>query len=207
MNSEYVITDEAQLTEILGHPSELVKQKVAHSLDDAMKEFVRRSPLLMYSTIDAQGLSDVSPKGDAPGFVQVDDEGKLLIPDRPGNKLAFGYRNLLANPAVGLIFVVPTMTETLRVKGTAVVSNDPELLQQLGARGKPATLCTQVTVKECFFHCGKAMIRSDMWKPERWQGYTDSLLARGLASQIQKEEITEKVIDEVLEKSYEENLY
>ena len=140
MNSEYVITDEAQLTEILGHPSELVKQKVAHSLDDAMKEFVRRSPLLMYSTIDAQGLSDVSPKGDAPGFVQVDDEGKLLIPDRPGNKLAFGYRNLLANPAVGLIFVVPTMTETLRVKGTAVVSNDPELLQQLGARGKPATL-------------------------------------------------------------------
>ena len=207
MNSEYVITDEAQLTEILGHPSELVKQKVAHSLDDAMKEFVRRSPLLMYSTIDAQGLSDVSPKGDAPGFVQVDDEGKLLIPDRPGNKLAFGYRNLLANPAVGLIFVVPTMTETLRVKGTAVVSNDPELLQQLGARGKPATLCTQVTVKECFFHCGKAMIRSDMWKPERWQGYTDSLLARGLASQIQKEEITEKVIEEVLEKSYEENLY
>ena len=207
MNSEYVITDEAQLTEILGHPSELVKQKVAHLLDDAMKEFVRRSPLLMYSTIDAQGLSDVSPKGDAPGFVQVDDEGKLLIPDRPGNKLAFGYRNLLANPAVGLIFVVPTMTETLRVKGTAVVSNDPELLQQLGARGKPATLCTQVTVKECFFHCGKAMIRSDMWKPERWQGYTDSLLARGLASQIQKEEITEKVIEEVLEKSYEENLY
>ena len=207
MNSEYVITDEAQLTEILGHPSELVKQKVAHSLDDAMKEFVRRSPLLMYSTIDAQGLSDVSPKGDAPGFVQVDDEGKLLIPDRPGNKLAFGYRNLLANPAVGLIFVVPTMTETLRVKGTAVVSNDPELLQQLGARGKPATLCAQVTVKECFFHCGKAMIRSDMWKPERWQGYTDSLLARGLASQIQKEEITEKVIEEVLEKSYEENLY
>ena len=207
MNSEYVITDEAQLTEILGHPSELVKQKVAHSLDDAMKEFVRRSPLLMYSTIDAQGLSDVSPKGDAPGFVQVDDEGKLLIPDRPGNKLAFGYRNLLANPAVGLIFVVPTMTETLRVKGTAVVSNDPELLQQLGARGKPATLCAQVTVKQCFFHCGKAMIRSDMWKPERWQGYTDSLLARGLASQIQKEEITEKVIEEVLEKSYEENLY
>ena len=207
MNSEYVITDETQLTEILGHPSELVKQKVAHSLDDAMKEFVRRSPLLMYSTIDAQGLSDVSPKGDAPGFVQVDDEGKLLIPDRPGNKLAFGYRNLLANPAVGLIFVVPTMTETLRVKGTAVVSNDPELLQQLGARGKPATLCAQVTVKECFFHCGKAMIRSDMWKPERWQGYTDSLLARGLASQIQKEEITEKVIEEVLEKSYEENLY
>ncbi len=207
MNSEYVITDEAQLAEILGEPSELVKQKIGHSLNDAMKEFIRRSPLLMYSTIDAQGLGDVSPKGDAPGFVQVDDNGNLLIPDRPGNKLAFGYRNLLANPAIGLIFVVPTMTETLRVKGTAVVSNDPELLQQLSVRGKPATLCALVTVKECFFHCGKAMIRSDMWKPERWQGYTDSLVAKGLASQIQEEEITEKVIEEALEKSYEENLY
>ena len=207
MNSEYVITDEAQLAEILGEPSELVKQKIGRSLNDAMKEFIRRSPLLMYSTIDAQGLGDVSPKGDAPGFVQVDDNGNLLIPDRPGNKLAFGYRNLLANPAIGLLFVVPTMTETLRVKGTAVVSNDPELLQQLSARGKPATLCAQVTVQECFFHCGKAMIRSDTWKPERWQGYTDSLVAKGLASQIQEEEITEKVIEEVLEKSYEENLY
>ncbi len=192
MNSEYVITDEAQLAEILGEPSELVKQKIGHSLNDAMKEFIRRSPMLMYSTIDAQGLGDVSPKGDAPGFVQVDDNGNLLIPDRPGNKLAFGYRNLLANPAIGLIFVVPTMTETLRVKGTAVVSNDPELLQQLSARGKPATLCALVTVKECFFHCGKAMIRSDMWKPERWQRYRDSLLAKGLASQIQEEEITEQ---------------
>ena len=207
LNSEYIITDEAQLSEILGDPSELVKQKVGYTLNDAMKEFIRRSPLMFYSTIDAQGLIDVSPKGDAPGFVQVDDEGKLLIPDRPGNKLAYGYRNLLANPAVGLIFVVPTMTETLRVKGTAVVLNEPEILQQLSARGKPAILCAHVTVTECFFHCGKAMIRSDIWKPERWQAYTDSLLAKGLADQIQSDEFTEKVIEEALDKSYEENLY
>lgn len=207
MKSEYIITKEEQLAEILGDPSELVKQKIGESLNDAMKEFIRRSPLLFYSTIDARSLVDVSPKGDAPGFVRVDEAGDLLIPDRPGNKLAYGYRNLLSNPGIGLIFVVPTMTETLRVKGTAVVSNDPDLLEQLSARGKPATLCAQVRVEECFFHCGKAMIRSEMWKPERWARHTDSLLARGLASQIKSSDVTEELIEDVLEKSYKNSLY
>lgn len=207
MRSDYIITREDQLVEVLGEPSDLVKQKVGESLNDAMKEFIRRSPLIFYSTIDSRGLVDVSPKGDAPGFVKVDEGGGLLIPDRPGNKLAYGYRNLLANPGIGLIFVVPTMRETLRVKGDAVISRDPELLQLLSARGKPATLCARVNVKECFFHCGKAMIRSGMWKPERWTRYTDSLLSKGLAGQIKSEEITEKVIEDVLEKSYTEDLY
>jgi PPOX class probable FMN-dependent enzyme len=207
VDSDYIITREAQLVETLGEPSDLVKQKIGDSLNEAMVEFIRRSPLIMYSTVDVGGLIDVSPKGDAPGFVEIDGSGNLLVPDRPGNKLAYGYRNLLANPAIGLIFIVPTMRETLRVKGTATITRDPGLLEQLSARGKPATLCTYVEVKECFFHCGKAMIRSDMWKPERWVRYSDSLLAKGLAKQIQSEEITEEVIEEVLEQTYEENLY
>jgi hypothetical protein len=207
VKSDYIITSEEQLTEILGAPSDLVKQKIGESLNDAMKEFIRRSPLLFYSTIDARGLVDVSPKGDEPGFVHVDDGGDLLIPDRPGNKLAYGYRNLLSNPGIGLIFVVPTMRETLRVKGTAVISNNPDLLAQLSARGKPATLCTRVRVEECFFHCGKAMIRSEMWKPERWTRYADSLLAKGLASQIKSKDVTEELIEDVLEKSYTDSLY
>jgi len=207
LNSEYVISSEEQLASILGEPSDLVKQKISQSLNEAMREFIQRSPLVFYSTVDAQGLVDVSPKGDAPGFVRVDDDGKLLIPDRPGNNLAYGYRNILRNTNIGLIFVVPTMTETLRIKGKAVITRDPEILETLSAQGKPALLCASVEVEECFFHCGKAMIRSKMWKPDRWKHYKDSLLARGLASKVDSEDLTEEVIQEHLEKSYRDRLY
>lgn len=149
----------------------------------------------------------MSPKGDAPGFVHIEEDGNLLIPDRPGNKLAYGYRNLLSNPSIGLIFVVPNMTETLRVKGRAVISNDPVWLNLLSAQGKPAPLCVHVQVEECFFHCGKAMIRSKMWKPEKWTEHNDSLLARGLAGKIDSPEVTEKVIQDHVERSYEDDLY
>ncbi len=207
MNNDYIITREDQLSDILGEPSEIVKQKVCDSLNDAMHTFIERSPLVFYSTVDSRGLIDVSPKGDAPGFVHIEEDGSLLIPDRPGNKLAYGYRNLLSNPNIGLIFVVPNMTETLRVKGRAVISNDPAWLDLLSAQGKPATLCVHVQVEECFFHCGKAMIRSKMWKPEKWTEYNDSLLARGVANKIDSPEVTEELVQEQLERSYEDNLY
>ena len=207
MNESYIVSSQEQLTEILGEPSDLVKQKVSSSLDEAMQTFIQRSPLVFYSTVDANGLVDVSPKGDAPGFVHIDKEGNLLIPDRPGNNLAYGYRNILENPSIGLIFVVPNMTETLRIKGKAVISNDPALLDRLAAQGKPALLCTRVEVSECFFHCGKAMIRSKMWKPERWTQYKDSLLAQGLARKLDTEDLTGDVIQEHLEQSYRERLY
>lgn len=207
MNSDYIISSEEQLASILGEPSDLVKQKLCQSLNEAMKEFIRRSPLVFYSTVDARGLVDVSPKGDAPGFVRIDDDGRLLIPDRPGNNLAYGYRNLLSNANIGLIFVVPTMTETLRVKGKAVITRDPVVLEALSAQGKPARLCASIEVEECFFHCGKAMIRSKVWKPERWEHYKDSLLARGLASKLDSEDLTEELIQGHLEESYRDRLY
>jgi len=207
VNSDYVISSEEQLASILGDASDLVKQKISQSLNEAMTEFIQRSPLVFYSTVDSRGLVDVSPKGDAPGFVHVDDDGKLLIPDRPGNKLAYGYKNLLHNPNIGLIFVVPTMTETLRVKGKAVISHDPEILETLAAQGKPALLCASIEVEECFFHCGKAMIRSKTWKPDRWTHYKDSLLAKGLASKLDSEDLTEEVIQGHLEDSYRDALY
>lgn len=207
MNSDYVISSEEQLASILGEPSDLVKQKISQSLNEAMKEYIQRSPLVFYSTVDSGGLLDVSPKGDAPGFVHVDGDGKLLIPDRPGNNLAYGYRNILRNPNIGLIFVVPTMTETLRIKGKAVITSDPEILETLSAQGKPALLCASIEVEECFFHCGKAMIRSKMWKPERWTLYKDSLLARGLAKKLDSKDLTEEVIQEHLEESYRDKLY
>ena len=201
---DYTIRSEEDLTAVLGEPSDLVKQKVAPALDEAMTEFIRRSPLVFLATIDSGGEPDVSPKGDGAGFVQVTATGELLIPERPGNKLAYGFRNVLRDPRVGLIFVVPTMRETLRVKGRAEITRDPELLAALSARNKPALLCTRVSVSECFFHCGKAMIRSRMWQPDQWQQYSDSLLVRQVAGRVGAEEAA---VETALEDSYRDNLY
>ncbi len=207
MSQGYNIESVEQLEQLFGEPSELVKQKVCAELDDAMKEFIRRSPLLFISTIDSAGNIDCSPKGDASGFVRIGADDRLQIPERPGNKLTYGFRNILANNRVGLIFVVPNMRETLRVKGTASLTNDPALLELLSAQSKPALLCTQVAVEECFFHCGKAMIRSNMWKPEKWKKHEDSLLVRQLTKKVDGDKSVEKAIDEHLEQSYKDNLY
>ena len=207
MADNYTVTSESQLREILGEPSELVKQKITDSLDPAMCEFIRRSPLIFLSTLDECGQQDVSPKGDAPGFVHIDEGMNILVPERPGNKLIYGFKNILRNHNVGLIFVVPTMRETLRVKGRATLSRDPAVLESLAARGKPALLCTKIEVSECFFHCGKAMIRSNMWKPDLWESYSDSLLVRQVAGAIGADAEGEKGLASHMEDSYRDNLY
>ena len=207
MKDEYVVRSEEELDSIIGEPQDLIKQKVCASLDDSMTEFIARSPLIFLSTVDSSGLVDTSPKGDAPGFVHVDESGVLLIPDRPGNKLMFGFKNILHNDSIGVIFVVPTMRETLRVKGRAVISRDPALLDELSARGKPALLCTRIQIEECFFHCGKAMIRSRMWQPEHWATYEDALLVRQLSKTMGGGEELEKLVADGLEENYRDELY
>ena len=207
MSTEHDITSIEQLEAIIGKPNEMINMKIRSELDDPMREFIARSPLLFLATWDPSGQPDVSPKGDAPGFVQLDAEGRLLIPDRPGNKLVFGFKNILANPNIGLIFAVPRMRETLRVKGRATLSNDPNLLESLQAQGKPATLCTRVTVDECFFHCGKAMIRSKLWQPEHWADPGESLLVRQIATGMELDETGAKLVEESLEQNYVDELY
>ncbi|MFT4519184.1 MAG: PPOX class probable FMN-dependent enzyme [Halioglobus sp.] len=209
MSDNYQVSSVEQLEAIVGAPLDFIKEKIETALDDSMLEFIRRAPLVFLSTLDERGQPDVSPKGDAPGFVHVDGEGNLLIPDRPGNKLIYGFRNILNNENVGLIFVIPNMRETLRVKGRATLSNDPAVLEALGAKGKPAILCTQVEVDECFFHCGKAMIRSKLWQPEAWEAVDRSLMTRQLAKKMDAdagEELVE-IIDGEIEKNYIEELY
>ena len=109
----------------------------------------------------------------------MDKAGDLLIPERPGNRLTFGFRNILRNGAIGLLFVVPNQRETLRVKGIASLHADPEVLAGMAVNGKPALLYTHVEVRECFFHCGKALIRSGLWWPESWDGDRGSIAAPG----------------------------
>src|SRR5215831_4382140 len=137
---DFRLTTNAQLRSIIGDPGELVPKKVMHTLDELATDFIRRSPFLVLATTDAEGNLDVSPKGGGPGFVAVEDEVTLAIPDRKGNKLIFGLQNILANPHVGLIFMVPGTDETLRVNGSAELTADPVVLEKLSARGQPAVV-------------------------------------------------------------------
>jgi PPOX class probable FMN-dependent enzyme len=201
------IWSEAQLREVIPEPSAAIDLKIFDHVDEVAAEFVARAPLLLLATADAEGQLDVSPKGDAPGFVQVADPHTLLVPDRPGNRLAYGFRNLLERPQVGLIFVVPGVTETLRVNGEAEVTRAPELLARLAARGKPALLVTRVRVRECFFHCGKAFLRSELWKPETWPKGVKANIGRQIANKTKGGDALAEAIEQGLERDYRTGLY
>ena len=162
------ITTVERLREVVGEPTPGTELKVYDHLNPQSIDFIGRAPFLVMSTADASGTADASPKGDAPGFVVVEDERTLVVPDRPGNRLAYGLTNLLSNPHIGLLFIVPGTKETLRVNGTAELRDDPDLLERLASRGRPAVLAIRVRVEECFFHCSKAFIRSKLWDPEAW---------------------------------------
>lgn len=208
MNNPHLIADEEGLRAIIGEPMEFVRAKIASELDAVMKEFIERSPLIFVSTVDENGHIDTSPKGDPAGFVRVDEAGHLLIPERPGNQLAFGFRNILRNGEIGLIFLVPRQRETLRVKGTATLHCHPEVLDQMQVNGRPALLYTRVEVKECFFHCGKALIRSRLWQPDAWDNIGESLGARQFASlggRSDREAVAATAAR--LEESYRDDLY
>ncbi len=207
MDEKYDITSEQQFETLIGQPYELTREKILPALDQPMRDFIIRSPLLFLATWDASGRPDISPKGDASGFVQFDEIGRLLIPDRPGNQLAFGFRNILGNPDVGLIFVAPHLRETLRIKGRASLTYDPALLERLRAQGKPATLCTRIEVDECFFHCAMAMVRSRIWRPEEWADPGESLLVRQIASRKSLGDDGVKIVETSLEQNHLDKLY
>jgi PPOX class probable FMN-dependent enzyme len=162
------IRDVATLRQLLGEPKETTRCKIHRQLTEQAQNFIHHSPLVMLSTATAVGVSTVSPKGDYPGFVQVRNERTLYIPERQGNKLLFTLHNILENPYIGLLFLVPRTRETLRVHGQACLTTDPGLCRELSAHNQPALLAIKVDVTESYFHCGKALIRSDLWNPESW---------------------------------------
>lgn len=162
------ITSVAQLRERLPEPTGPTKLKVRDHLDEQSVAFIGRSPFLLLSTVDEAGAVEVSPKGDEPGFVHVVDRNTLLVPDRKGNNLAFGHINILSNPNVGLIFLMPGTGETLRVSGRATLHDDFDLCARLGARGQPAKLVMKVEVLRAYFHCARSIVRANLWQPDRW---------------------------------------
>jgi PPOX class probable FMN-dependent enzyme len=168
MEFKEVVTDAAQLRELIGDPQPRVVAKTIASLNQHCRAFIARSPFVLVASSNAQGHMDISPKGDPPGFVRVLDESNLAIPDRPGNRRADTYNNVLQNPKVGLIFLIPGKSETLRVSGTAQIVRDVALRESMAIHGKTPHLALAVAVQEAFFHCSKCIIRSELWDPAAW---------------------------------------
>ncbi|GAA4881060.1 pyridoxamine 5'-phosphate oxidase family protein [Actinomycetospora straminea] len=162
------ITGLEQLRAIVGEPNARAVEKVRPTLDDVDRAFVDCSPLHLLATSGADGSLDVSPRGDPAGAVRVVDERTLLLPDRPGNRRVDAMTNILGNPHVGLLFLVPRRTDTLRVNGRARLLLDPDDAADLEVRGHRPRIVVEVTVDEVYFHCPKAFMRSHLWDPEAW---------------------------------------
>ena len=175
----------SELVCLFGEPTPLAKKKNLDYIDEHARAFIGRSPFLVISTADADGWPDSSPRGDPPGFVLVEGPRTLLIPDRPGNNRVDSFHNLMTNPKVGLLFLVPGHPHSLRVNGTARLLTDDELCKRLSMQGKPAQAVLEVTALEVFFHCGKSLIRSRVWDPSHWPDRTGlANLGAVLADQI-----------------------
>jgi PPOX class probable FMN-dependent enzyme len=166
MATTRAITDEAQLREIIGEPTALVVTKIAEQLNDLTRQFIERSPFVCVATSRPDGGLDVSPRGDPAGFVRILDERTLLIPDRPGNRIADTLTNLLKDPRIALLFLIPGVGDTFRVNGTAEIIDDPDLLADSTIDGKAPRLGLLVAIEQCYTQCPKAMIRSDLWNSE-----------------------------------------
>ena len=203
-----VITSEQQLRELVGVPSARARLKERRTIDEHNRAFISRSPFVLMATSGADGTCDVSPKGDAPGFVRVLDDHRLVIPERPGNKRLDGVANLIANPHVGLLFLVPGREETLRVNGRAWITRTPDLLAAMAVNGKSPLFAIGVEVEQCFMHCPKAFLRSQLWKQELWPS-PDALpsMACVLYDQIRPEGLSVQDYERDLAESNVKRLY
>lgn len=162
------ITTEKELRELLGEPIERVAKKDRPLIGEVDRAFLAASPFCLVSTADAEGRCDVSPRGDPPGFALVLDESTLALPERPGNRRADSYRNILANPRIGTLFLVPGRGDTLRINGRAELVREPDLLERMLVNGHRPKLAIRIEVETVFFHCAKAFLRSELWNPASW---------------------------------------
>ena len=201
------ITDIESLEEHFGAPNELAVAVERESLDDFQKQFIEHSPFACVATADADGKPTISPKGDAPGFVRIINDTTLLIPDRPGNNKVESFHNLLENPGVAIIFMIPGVRETLRVVGQAEISTSEPILDESRIGRNPVKTGTIITIERVYFHCGKAMIRSRLWEDD----YKPAAGVLPTFAEILKAEAKvdapKEALEEKLDKVYTEELY
>ncbi|NKB99803.1 MAG: pyridoxamine 5'-phosphate oxidase family protein [Pseudomonadales bacterium] len=206
MADVHEIRDAVALRAVIGNEIPGLAEKNLPELNRFARDFIARSPFLILSTSSSDGKVDASPKGDAPGFVLVRSDEEIVIPDRPGNKLAYGHLNVLENPHVGVLMMIPGTGETLRINGVATLSADPDLLQQLAARDKPATVAIKIKIEEVFFHCAKAFIRSKIWQHESWADPHKVSFGEMYAELRGGDKDAAQQIDEMIETDYQHNL-
>jgi PPOX class probable FMN-dependent enzyme len=206
LSDPHAVTTDAELEAAIGAPDERVKLKLRAEIDETARAFIERSPFIVVATCDADGRLDASPKGDPPGFVHVIDSTTVAIPERKGNSLGFGPRNVLDTGRIGLIFMVPGQRETYRVNGRAHLTVDPDLLDRLAIIGKPALMATVVEVEEAFFHCGKAMIRAELWAAPDESEAERNPIAEHIGELMGDDKLV-PIVAADLEQSYRDGLY
>ena len=202
------VTSLDALRELVPPPEKPAVEKAIEHLDEHCRDFIARSPFFVLASSDTAGRCDASPKGGPPGFVRVLDENRLAVPDYPGNRRLDSYTNILENGGVELIFFIPRLSETLRIRGRACMTRDPDILAQLDDAGRTPKLALGVEVERCFLQCGKALKRSELWRPESWPD-VDELpsAARIFKDHIALEGITEEAAEKHLRHSYEHDLW
>ena len=201
------ITSPEELRELLGAPMRRAIDKERGTLHAWDREWLARAPFCLISTSDAAGDCDVSPKGDPPGFVHVIDDTTIAIPDRPGNRRADGFMNVLSNPRVGLIFLIPGRGETLRINGRATLLRDAPFFDEMVVKGNRPALALVVDIEQIFFHCAKALMRSKVWKPETWDPQALPSHARIVKDVQYTEENLEQLEQYYSEANYAKKLY
>ena len=160
------VTNEMELRTIYKGPHEIAVKKVLPELDKHSRHFIELSPFLVLSTVRADGYCDASPRGDAPGFVRILDDNNLFLPDRPGNNRLDSLTNILKNPGIGVLFMIPGLEETLRVNGNATIVSDIGLLETSIVKGKTPKSGLKIDINEVYIHCGKSIRRSKIWDTE-----------------------------------------
>ncbi|WP_119390632.1 pyridoxamine 5'-phosphate oxidase family protein [Taklimakanibacter lacteus] len=205
------IKEKSVLRARMGEPGELAAKKTLRRIDKYARTYIERSPFLCIGTADENGNADVSPRGDPPGFVRVVDDNTIIIPDRPGNNRVDTMSNIIANPQVGILFIIPGIDDTLRVNGKAEIIDDPAELAPAAVNGRPPKLGIRVHVEEVFFHCAKAFRRSSLWVQK---SHVDRGFLPGLAHMVMEQaracevdlEESDKVEAEIQE-DYKTKLY
>ena len=211
------ITDIASLRALLGESHPATKNKIWRKLNERHMDFIEHCPFFIFGTAADGGYPQTSPKGDNPGFIRVANETTLHIPERPGNKLLFSLENILNSAGkVSLILILPNTRETLRIEGHCRILNDLALCEQFTVGNKPALLVLEITIDQLFFHCGKSLIRSKLWKSESWpeprkisfgKEFSENTDEKRSDEQQKKDALVQVAIDDSIEGNYKSDLW